>query len=140
MFRFWLNHHQGACSLCFAKLLCWYQLIYWVIKIVQSCGCMLSQSCLCVYRCTVQNETVKCKDSFEMYFICFAFILCAVALEIYFRNQLVFLQASRNETPIDNSVPMGSKKWHDSSLCDQHLRNNYVTGTGVTCILTKTNT
>ena len=41
-----------------------------------------------------------------MYFICFAFILCAVALEIYFRNQLVFLQASRNETPIYNYVPM----------------------------------
>jgi hypothetical protein len=42
MFRFWLNHHQGACSLCFAKLLNWYQLIYWVIKIVRSCGRMLT--------------------------------------------------------------------------------------------------
>ena len=35
MFQFWLNHHQGACSLCFAKLLYWYQLIYFVIKIVR---------------------------------------------------------------------------------------------------------
>jgi hypothetical protein len=63
--------------------------------------------------------------SFEMYFICFAFILCAVTQEIYFRNQLVFLKASRNETPVYNSVPMGSKKRHDSSLCDQQIRNNY---------------
>jgi len=41
MFRFWLNHHQGARSLSFAKLLYWYQLIYWVIKIVRSFGRML---------------------------------------------------------------------------------------------------
>jgi hypothetical protein len=46
MFRFWLNHHQGARSLCFAKLLYWYQLIYWVIKIVQSCGRMLTVNLL----------------------------------------------------------------------------------------------
>ena len=38
MFQFWLNHHQEACSLCFARLLYWHQLIYWVIKIVRSCG------------------------------------------------------------------------------------------------------
>jgi hypothetical protein len=42
MFRFWLNYHQGACSLCFVKLLYWYQLIYWVIKIVRYCGRMLT--------------------------------------------------------------------------------------------------
>jgi hypothetical protein len=44
MFRFWLNHHQGTRSLCFAKLLYWYQSIYWVIKIVLYCGRMLIQS------------------------------------------------------------------------------------------------
>lgn len=77
--------------------------------------------------------------NFEMYFICFAFILCAATEKIYFQNQLVFLEASRNETPIYNSAPMGSKKWHDSSLCDQHLVTNYITGRGVTCILIKTN-
>ena len=43
MFQFWLNHPQGACSLCFVKLLYWYQLIYWVIKIVRSWGRMLPQ-------------------------------------------------------------------------------------------------
>jgi len=77
--------------------------------------------------------------NFEMYFIRFAFILCAATQDIYFQNQLVFLQASTNETPIYNSVPMGSMKWHDSSLCDQHLVTNYITGRGATCILTKTN-
>ena len=41
MFRFSLNHHQRAYSLCIAKLLYWYQLIYFVIKIVLSCGHML---------------------------------------------------------------------------------------------------
>jgi hypothetical protein len=42
MFRFWLNHHQRACSLCFAKLHYWYQLIYWVFKIVRSCDRVLT--------------------------------------------------------------------------------------------------
>jgi hypothetical protein len=45
MFRFWLNHHQWVRSLCFAKLLFWYQLIYFFIKIVWSCGRMP----LCAY-------------------------------------------------------------------------------------------
>jgi len=58
VFRFWLNHHQGVHNLCFTKLLYRHQLIYFVIKIVRSCGRMLIQSCLCVYRSTVQNKTV----------------------------------------------------------------------------------
>jgi hypothetical protein len=41
---------------CFAKFLYWYQLIYFVIKIIQSCGSMLIQSCLYVYRCIAKNE------------------------------------------------------------------------------------
>ena len=60
MFRFWLNHHQGARSMCFAKLLYWYQLIYWVIKIVRSCGRMLIQSfCVCV---SVHSAEWDCHD------------------------------------------------------------------------------
>jgi len=37
------------------------QLTYFVIKIVRPCGRMLIQSCFCVYRRTVQSESLKSK-------------------------------------------------------------------------------
>jgi hypothetical protein len=52
-FGFDENHHQGARKLCFAKLLKWYQLIHFVIKIVRFCGRMPVHSCFVCVRCTV---------------------------------------------------------------------------------------
>jgi hypothetical protein len=71
-------------------LLNWYQLIYFVIKIVQFCGRMSVHSCFVRVKCTVLNENVSgnvLKVTWEVG----QFIQWVLVADVLFRDQSVTL-------------------------------------------------
>ena len=101
MFRFWLNHHQGACSVCFAKSLYWYQLIYWVIKVVRSLYMRIfSASFLITFLSPEIATSINIHVLFSLLRIIMSGLLLGTVLSVALVDSTVWLPCLRGLFPL----------------------------------------